>query len=79
MVVPKGLRFCRALLYTSVLRPSDLEDLTGMDRPNCRVMLSQLVQTGALKRNSVGYVKTSAFIALLKSIKQQDFKSEVPI
>lgn len=78
-IVPFGIRFVHSLLDQKNLRPGDIEDLTGRDKKDCKAILSMLVQVGALKRRSVGYTKTPAFINLLRGISPEDIpKTEVP-
>lgn len=71
MIYPFGIRFCQQLLSHNVLRSQDLEDLTGKERKDVKYITSVLVQCGALRRKSVGYVKSPGFIKLLRETRPE--------
>lgn len=56
------------LLKAAEVKLTDLEDWSGFSGDQVKGLLSLLVRRNALKRRSYAYVKTSAFIELLKKM-----------
>lgn len=58
----------RSLLEVDILSVFDIADWTEMDLDMCRSFISFLVRKNAIKRQKKGYIKTPAFIAILKKL-----------
>lgn len=58
------------LLRSSMLGGTDIEDLTGHGREECRKLISSLVRKRALRRVKNGYIKTPPFLAMLRDIER---------
>ena len=76
VIYPYGIKFCRSLLGHTYIKLSDIEDLTGRDRKDAKMILSTLVQCGAFRRKTYGYSKTPGFIKLLHETKPQDIPTK---
>lgn len=78
VIYPHGIKFCQALLGHSFVKLNDIEDMTGRERKDAKLILGTLVQCGALKRKSYGYIKTPGFIRLLRETKAVDLGAPPP-
>jgi hypothetical protein len=81
--VPYGEGFCNGLLDRRFIRIVDIEDLANLDKADAKRIIGILVRNQALKHYNTGYIKTPAFIALLRKLqtdkkifKQMEFNSE---
>jgi len=66
----------RALLDSKTISVFDFADWTEMDIDQCRNLVGTLVRKNALKRGKRNYIKTPAFIALLKELRAGDLTNE---
>jgi hypothetical protein len=66
--MPYSRDLCRQLLDAAGFTVWDLMDWTEVDRDLARTFISLLIRKNAIKRGSGMYVKTPAFISLLKGI-----------
>lgn len=64
-----GIELVENLLDTAVIKVQDIQDFTGLEeKSRCQSLISDLVRYRALKRKSIGYVKTPGFIGLLRKV-----------
>lgn len=63
-----GQKFAENLLNTSYVTLSDAEDFAGITRQEAKLVISELVVNGAIKRRHGYYLKTPGFIAMLKKL-----------
>ena len=61
-----GIPVAKQLLDTNQIKLQDIEELMGCDRDQAKSALSTLLKLGAFNKRINGYVKTAAFISLLK-------------
>lgn len=66
------------LLKSAEVKLTDLEDWSGFSGDQVKGLLSLLVRRNALKRRGFAYVKTSAFIELLKKMDNNGALKESP-
>jgi hypothetical protein len=74
VIEPYGIPLVEGLMERSVMKMQDLEDLLGMDRKDVKPVVSGLVQQRAFKHVATGYVKSPAFIQLLKRLQSDEYK-----
>lgn len=69
----EGVTLAEAFLSREYLTFADFQDIFGLERKRVREIVSELVRNRALRRNpsNMLYVKTPAFISLLKDIRQE--------
>jgi len=70
--IPHAKDTVRSLLESKGITVFDIADLTGMDMDKCRELIGFLVRKNALKKGRRAYVKSPAFIALLKRLQLGD-------
>ncbi len=63
-----GKDFAECLADAIYIRVSDIEDFAGIERTNAKAFISFLVKQRAVKRKHSFYIKTPAFITLLKKM-----------
>lgn len=63
-----GLDFVEGMLRSSYFRLSDLEDVLNMEKKEVKSIIAILVRNRALKHANTAYVKSPAFIQLLRKL-----------
>jgi 5S rRNA maturation endonuclease (ribonuclease M5) len=74
MVRNNGVDFVEGMLRASYFRLSDLEDVLNMEKKEVKSIIAILVRNRALKHANTAYVKTPAFIQLLRKLQAEGIK-----
>ena len=74
--MPYAQSIVETFLDTKIFSVFDLIDWTEMEPDVCRALIGLLVRNNAIKRYKRGYVKTTAFIALLKELQMEGLGNE---
>lgn len=75
---PFGLMLVEGFLERQWIRMGDLEDILGIDKKDVKLLITVLVRQRALKHQSNAYVKSAAFIGLLRKL-QAVGMTKVPV
>lgn len=67
------------MLDTNIMKLQDICDITMTERIEAQTLVCELIRNGAMKRRSVGYIKTPGFIRLLREMleSEDEIKSDV--
>jgi hypothetical protein len=74
LVRNQGVDFVEGMLRASYFRLSDLEDVLNMEKKDVKSIIAILVRNRALKHANTAYVKTPAFIQLLRKLQAEGIK-----
>lgn len=74
--LPHAKDTVRSLLNAETMTPFDFADWTGWELDKCREIISFLVRKNAIARGRRSYVKSPAFIALLKEMQLNGLTNE---
>jgi hypothetical protein len=77
IVKNNGMDFIEGMLRASYFRLSDLEDVLNMEKKEVKSIIAILVRNRALKHVNTCYVKTPAFIQLLRKFQVEGIPDKV--
>ena len=71
ILTPHGKDFVEFLLSRSYIRMGDIEDALNLDKKDVKPIVAKLVQNRGFRHTSGAYVKTPAFIELLRKVQNE--------